>query len=154
MTTQSNDLINDKSSDEESFDELFDGYVNLINVFIIYYNKTHKRKENIMLLNDINITDPSSTNNIMEDFFVHIKKYKECADDKTLTKLYDSSDKTIDYNKEKELYELTIEDKTNEKKIPIKFYSRFILPLLKYLVEEDIWSDPHICWDIKHINKC
>lgn len=128
----------------EDKEQEFEYYVSLINAFTIYYKKRQHINDNANMLEGMDYTDPSSTNKITEEFYEHIRKYKEYLRDDTTNANKD--DKDINNKKETVVYELTINKKVTK-------VSKFIFPLIMYLVDENILidSDRYAEWEIKQL---
>jgi hypothetical protein len=66
-------------------------YVEILNVYNVYFKSLYNKKEDGTLLDDIDQNDPSSTNRAMEKLYDEIHKYKS-AGSEMFTKLYDPTE--------------------------------------------------------------
>lgn len=95
-----------------------DNVYNLINKYIIYYNKTHPNKTTNMFDN-IDYDDPTSTNHILEMFYDTLALHNKIDND-----VYEFVENIDDFD---DLYMLETKDK--------KYFSQSVISLL-YILED------------------
>ena len=120
------------SQSQDSSDKMLD----ILNVFLKYYNTTVK--ENSSMFDDIDFNKEESTNDKMEVFYDAMVKYKNYEKDDDIVAIYDLSD--VDQNKCSILYCLKIDDRN--------YACQFLIPLLSYLSDID-WKKK--VWEIKKL---
>ncbi|AYV78816.1 MAG: hypothetical protein Edafosvirus36_6 [Edafosvirus sp.] len=111
-------------------------FVDLCNVFQMYFKKLYNKKERLNILEGINAKDNTSTNRGLELMYEEISKYKENMNNQTMIKLYDPEE--IEIDKIDSLIGLMIDDDL-VKVCPT------LIPLLLYVLEFD-WLN--INWNI------
>lgn len=102
----------------------------LINNYIVYYKKTYPDTNIKNMFDNINYDDLSSTNHIMEMFYMDLLKHR-----KTNNIVYEDVSE-INFDKVDEIYGL----KVNEN---IKYISESIISLL-YIIENNNYKDWYI----------
>ena len=121
---------------EDSYDdEKMNEYVDILNIFLIYFKNLFKKQPNLHMFSEIDYNKANSTNRHMELYYTEMLKYKENINDEERTSIYSLED--IDINKCRELYVLNYDDK--------EYGCQFLFPLLSLLAQLN-WRD--INWSI------
>lgn len=106
-------------------------YMNLINVFVKYYNTSNKT--NINMFHGLNTLE--DTNDMMEEFYEHMYDYKESDDDGK--QLFTLDEVVVDDFEQ--LFGLKVNDN-------IICVCGLIIPILEYIVKEIDWVETN--WKI------
>jgi hypothetical protein len=111
-----NDEINldDYTISEE--DSEYKHYIDMMNIYLVYFKSLFKKKENATLFDGIEIEDDTSTNRALEMFYDEVNRYKICTDNK-----FKDLFELVEYKKifqnipnDVPLYQITIKDDTHE----------------------------------------
>lgn len=114
-----------KDNEEDSI------FVNMSNIYLVYFKKLFNKKESYKLFEDIKDEDDENTNRCMELLYEDMLKFNSSdVQDKDLLYYPDDEDLNIDLCEE--LYTLQIDNK------PV-FSCKFLLPLVRYLAEKE-WT--------------
>jgi hypothetical protein len=105
--------------------------MSLLNVFICYYKQLYQVKQENHMFDGIDSEKEDSTNRCIELMYEEIHKFqKSTDDDKDI--LFDPDDNTVNIDLCIELYVLYVDGN-------VKYVSKYMLPLLRYISDLD-WA--------------
>lgn len=140
-----NDIdINEYVLDPE--EEQMQPYMDMLNIFTIYYRQLFAKKHNTTLLDEIDGTNPTSTNRQLELFYGGIHKYKNRKSDDDI-ELYTLSDYRKKYKKIPDDIPAIYLVKINES----KRITHNIISAVMFISKHD-WMADTCEWSIQQIN--
>lgn len=107
-------------------------YVDILNVFIMYYNKLHNTHYN--MFNGIDKYEDTTA--MMEEFYEHMYEYNSQPE---LRELYSLDDERLEMNDD--VYGLKQDDN-------IICVSGLLLPIFQYIIENIDWKNKEVNWNI------
>ncbi len=127
-------------------EEQMQPYVDMLNIFTIYYRQLFAKQNNTTLLDDIDGTNPASTNRQLELFYEGIHKYKNRISDDEI-ELYTLSDYKKKYKIiPNDVTAIYIVQVNNVKKI-----THSIISAIMFVSKHD-WMTETCEWSIQQIN--
>jgi hypothetical protein len=142
--------LNDYTMSDE--DAEYGSYLNLINIFTIYYKTLYNKNGSETLLDEIDVDDVSSTNRPLEMFYDELYKYKNATNDQYVN-LFDKEEYKNLYLSEPDshipddypLYSITISDNNHE----IIQITHNLITAIMFVAEYD-WIN--CIWSIDQLN--